>query len=195
MAGASDTLVLERARTGDREAFRMLVEEHSPTLFRTAYRMTGNRQDAEDVVQEALLRAYRRLPRCDSQAQLAAWLQRIAANRAIDLLRRRKRWGLRSLDGEADSRPLAATGAGPDRRLLGDEVARRLEEALETLTPVERLAFVLRHYEGRSIAEIGAITGARTNATKNRIFRAVRKVRRALEPLVAPAGSETDARR
>src|SRR6187397_1267649 len=79
--------VLDRARQGDSEAFRALVEQHSRSAFRLAYRMTGNEQDAEDVVQESFLRAYKQLGRFEARANFGTWLYRIVANCSVDLLR------------------------------------------------------------------------------------------------------------
>src|SRR5256885_15503005 len=79
--------VLARARQGDSEAFRALVERHSRSVFRLAFRMTGNEQDAEDVVQESFLRAYRQLGRFESRANFGTWLYRIVANCSVDLMR------------------------------------------------------------------------------------------------------------
>jgi RNA polymerase sigma-70 factor (ECF subfamily) len=79
--------VLARARQGDNEAFRALVERHSRSVFRLAYRMTGNEQDAEDVVQESFLRAYKQLGRFESRANFGTWLYRIVANCSVDLMR------------------------------------------------------------------------------------------------------------
>src|SRR5438552_7236043 len=79
--------VLARARQGDSEAFRALVERHSRSVFHLAYRMTGNEQDAEDVVQESFLRAYRQLGRFESRANFGTWLYRIVANCSVDLMR------------------------------------------------------------------------------------------------------------
>ena len=76
----------------------MLVDEYGRPMFRLAYRMTGNEQDAEDVVQETFVRAYRRLDQFESRAHFASWLHRIAANYSIDLIRRKKRWRSRALD-------------------------------------------------------------------------------------------------
>src|SRR5438874_12839218 len=83
--------VLARARQGDSDAFRALVERHSRSVFRLAYRMTGNEQDAEDVVQESFLRAYRQLGRFEARANFGTWLYRIVANCAVDLMRTRWR--------------------------------------------------------------------------------------------------------
>src|SRR6059036_299490 len=87
----SDETAVARARTGDADAFRALVERHSRALFRLAYRMTGNEQDAEDVVQESMLRAYRQIGKFDERATFGTWLYRIATNCSLDLVRSRKR--------------------------------------------------------------------------------------------------------
>ncbi|PYK98728.1 MAG: hypothetical protein DME19_11385 [Verrucomicrobia bacterium] len=89
----SDAVAVAKAREGDQDAFRVLVERHSLRLFQLAYRMTGNEQDAEDMVQETFLRAYNRLDRFESRAGFGTWLHRIAANCSLDLLRRQKRRG------------------------------------------------------------------------------------------------------
>src|SRR6478752_7680431 len=82
--------VLARARQGDSEAFRALIEQHSRRAFQLAYRMTGNEQDAEDVVQEAFIRAYRQLNRFEARAHFSTWLHRIVANCSVDLIRSRR---------------------------------------------------------------------------------------------------------
>src|ERR1700747_924358 len=90
MDASEAAAVLARARQGDSDAFRALVERHSRSVFRLAFRMTGNEQDAEDVVQESFLRAYRQLGRFESRGNLGTWLYRIAANCAVDLMRARQ---------------------------------------------------------------------------------------------------------
>src|ERR1041385_755977 len=89
----SDLRAVVQAQAGDHDAFRLLVERHSAPLFRLAYRMTGNEQDAEDIVQETFLRAYRQLPKFESRSSFRTWLHRIAANSALDTLRKRRRQG------------------------------------------------------------------------------------------------------
>src|SRR6266851_2980676 len=85
-----DAATVARARAGDGDAFRALVERHSRSIFRLAYRMTGNEHDAEDVVQETFLRAYRRLNRFESRSDFGTWLYRIGVNCALDLMRKRR---------------------------------------------------------------------------------------------------------
>lgn len=177
-----DSIFVERAQRGDAEAFRVLVERYSPRLFRLAWRIVGEEASAEDAVQETFLRAYRALPRFDAKSQFGTWLHRIAANTAIEILRKRQRQqSRRGAEEEADDAP--SHEPGPDRRALSQEVDRAVREALDDLSPVERAAFVLRHYEERSIAEVCDTLGLRESAGKQAVFRAVKKLRRALEPL------------
>jgi RNA polymerase sigma-70 factor (ECF subfamily) len=185
----SDAAPLARALAGDRDAFRVLVERHSRRVFRLAYRMTGNEQDAEEVVQEAFLRAYRRLDRFESRANFGTWLYRIAVNCSLDLLRRRRPTEeLRAPDdpegGEAVL-DVATKDPAPDRLALSGEIGRHVEMALGKLSPMERAAFVMRHHEGMSIEEIGRALGTSATATKNSVFRAVQKLRQELKPLVS----------
>ncbi|HEY3175284.1 MAG TPA: sigma-70 family RNA polymerase sigma factor [Candidatus Polarisedimenticolia bacterium] len=191
-----DAQIVARARGGDDEAFRALVERHSRALFRLAWRITGNEQDAEDVVQESYMKAYRSLGSFESRANFGTWLHKITANCALDLARSRQRRRELNLaaDGDDDApdplEQVASGGPSPDRVLHQEDVGRRVNAALGLLSAQERAAFVLRHFEERSIDEIGRTLGLRENATKQSIFRAVRKLRRALEPLAAPARSE-----
>ncbi len=182
MDGTDVAAVLTRARTGDEDAFRALVEQHARAAFRLAYRITRNEQDAEDVVQESFLRAYRQLGRFESRAHFGTWLHRIVANCAVDLLRTRE--SRRDWSGEALDHVIETASSDlpdPERMAASAQLARRIDAALDGLSPVERAAFTLRHHEGRSIAEIGRTLGLRTSATKHSVFRAVRKLRAALE--------------
>ena len=152
--------------------------------------MTGNEADAEEVVQETFLRAYRSLGRFQARSSFGTWLHRIAANCAFDLLERRKQDPQPSPalpENELDEPPeerLPSTGAGPERLLLSQELKQRIAVAMQQLTPVERIAFVLRHFEGKSIEEISQTLDLRAGAAKNTIFRAVQKMRRSLEPMM-----------
>jgi RNA polymerase sigma-70 factor (ECF subfamily) len=147
--------------------------------------------DAEDVVQETFLKAYKQLSRFESRANFSTWLHRIAVNCSIDLIRSRphRESGHDAVDleqfGSAAAESNDYTGTSPERLMLSTEVQERIGIAMGALSSMERAAFVLRHFEGRSIEEISASLGLKTNATKHSIFRAVRKMRAALEPLMA----------
>ena len=188
-----ETAIVARARAGDEESFRLLVESHSRDAFRLAYRLTGSRENADDVVQEAFLRAYRSLHRFDSRSRFGTWLHRITANCAMDQLRRSQREASRR-DASADGSVLerqASLEPGPERLAESGQIERQVERALDSLSPLERSAFVLRHFEQRSIAEIGRQLGSRTSATKHAVFRAVRKLRRELSPWMEVENART----
>jgi RNA polymerase sigma-70 factor (ECF subfamily) len=179
------TAVLTRARRGDSEAFRILVERHSRSAFRLAFRMTGNEQDAEDVVQESMLKAYRHLGRFETRADFGTWLYRIVSNCAVDVIRSRQARQKHTFTEPFE--PSTATHAseqpGPERLAESSEVQRRVAAALSGLSPLERAAFALRHYEGRSIDEICRTLDLGTSAAKQAIFRAVKKLRIELSEL------------
>lgn len=180
----SDAAAVARARAGDREAFRFLVEKHSRNVFRLAFRMTRSEEDAEDVVQETFLKAYSSLSRFAGRSEFSTWIHSIAAHCALDLLRRRAPRQDRTLPLEAEVLDAAAAGdASPERAFFGGEVGRQVAQSLDRLSVMERSAFVLRHFEGRSIAEIGRTLGVRSGAAKNCVFRAVAKLRQDLGPL------------
>src|SRR5579884_1980877 len=114
-----DCDAVERARAGDNEAFRVLVERHSRNVFRLAFRMTANEQDAEDVVQETFLRAYKQLSHYESRSSFSTWLYRIASNYSLDLIRMRKRIADKqereTPEGRSPLDTVAAPAPGPDR--------------------------------------------------------------------------------
>lgn len=184
----SDKAAVARARAGDRDAFRFLVERHSRNVFRLAFRMTRSEEDAEDVVQETFLKAYLNLHRFAGQSEFSTWLHSIASRCALDLLRRRAPREKRTVPLEAEARDSAvANEATPERAAFGSEVGSQVARSLERLSVMERSAFVLRHFEGRTIAEIGRTLGVRTGAAKNCVFRAVAKLRQDLAPVVGAA--------
>jgi len=193
-ASDADADAVARFRQGDEGAFRTLVERHSRAVFRLAYRMTGNEQDAEDVVQEAFLRAYRNLGRFEERARFASWLHRIAANCAYDVLRgraRRDEHDQRRAADENEEDPMADVASDdptPDRLVFSGEVRRKVSVAMARMSAVEKSAFALRHFEGFSIDEIGRALDLDASATKHSIFRAVRKVRDVLggDPTLRP---------
>ncbi|HEX3118336.1 MAG TPA: RNA polymerase sigma factor [Candidatus Acidoferrum sp.] len=195
--GDGDAIAVERTLAGDRDAFRVLVERHSPNVFRLAYRMTGNQHDAEEVVQEAFLRAYQKLSQFAARANFGTWVYRIAANYAIDRMRQRK-----SEDANREPAPRASedgveidamsfvpdSAPNPERLAQSEQLAEHMRRALQQLTPAERTAFVMRHWGGSGIEEVAEALKSSSSAAKNTIFRSVQKLRRALEPFVEARG-------
>jgi RNA polymerase sigma-70 factor, ECF subfamily len=192
----SDAVAVERTLAGERDAFRVLVERHSQQLFRLAFRMTGNEHDAEEVVQEAFLRAYKNLGQFGSRANFGTWAYRIAANYAIDRMRQKRNEDARrktpsAQAEEQDQDPLELVPdekPTPDRLATNSELRKKMEEALKGLSSSERTAFVMRHWEGCAIEEIATVLKSTTSAAKNTVFRSVQKLRRALEPYVGARG-------
>jgi RNA polymerase sigma-70 factor, ECF subfamily len=183
MVETTDEAAIAEVQAGNSDAFRTLVERHSRAVFRLAFRMTGNEQDAEDVVQEAFLRAYKQIHRYESRASFATWVYRIAANYSLDLIRARK-----PVDSdELLLGGLREEGAGPDRLFASAKMQESMDRALEELSQQERTAFMLRHFEGQSIDEISEALGIGNNAAKHSIFRAVQKLRKALTPWTSVA--------
>jgi RNA polymerase sigma-70 factor (ECF subfamily) len=190
----TDRAAVDEVLAGKHESFRVLVDRHGRKVFGLAYRMTGNEHDADEVVQDTFLRCYKRLSSFEARSSFSTWLYRIASNCALDLLAKRKQEKQHIAetdtrdDGEnPEDRGLeyAAPDPGPERMLLSSELRQRVASAMQRLTAIERTAFVLRHFEGRSISEIGNVLKVKDEAVKNTIFRAVKKMRAELEPFMA----------
>ena len=184
MAG-NDSELVDLARSGDADAFRELVLQHSQRVFGTAFRVTGSAEDADDVVQETFLRAYRKLHLFDGRSQFSTWLHRITVNCAMDLMRKKTRRDAREISDEGVSEiRMIATDPRPDRMAASGEVGRQVEKVLRSLSPTERTVFVLRHFEGHTSKEISQMLGMRSGAIRNAVFRAVKKMRSSLEPMM-----------
>ena len=168
---------------GDVDVFLSLVERHRRYLYNLALRITGNEQDAKDVVQDSLLNAFVHLEEFERRADLRTWLNRILVNCALDHLRaRRRRPDLNDpqpISEVADTVPSSLPD--PERLAVSADCHRQVSEAMNTMSPLERVTFTLRHFEGRSINEIAQTLGIGNNSAKQHIFRAVRKIRLALE--------------
>src|SRR3954451_14549714 len=140
----TDAATVALARDGDSEAFRALVDSHSRAVYRLAHRMTGSAADAEDVVQETFLKAYRQLSRFESRANFSTWLHRIAVNCSIDLIRSRPHresgHDAEDLDHIGSENQVHAH-ASPERLMLSTEVQDRVTRAMASLSAMERAAF------------------------------------------------------
>src|SRR2546421_360427 len=147
----------------------------------------------EEVVQEAFLRGYQKLGQFAARSNFGTWVYRIAANYAIDRMRQRQKEEARRATPRTEDRdgtendPLHRVPDGaptPERLTQSIELRKQMEQALAALSDAERTAFVMRHWEGCGIEEIAEVLKSSSNATKNTVFRAVQKLRRALQPFV-----------
>ena len=167
----ADHAYVQATLRGDLRAFEALVERHRDVVVRVAARIVG-REEAEDVSQDAFLRAFHRLPRFRADASFRAWLLQITHNAAIDHLNRRRREPVEATESHED--PERAVTRLPAERLESRERMARLERKLRGLSPEGRVALVLRDIEGLSYEEIAEITDAPLGTVKGRLFRARR---------------------
>lgn len=185
--GNDDYALIRSVLAGEKDAYGLLVARHSQSVFRVAFRITQNEADADEVVQETFLRGYRKLEDFDARSNFRTWIYRIAMNCALDVLNKQKGHTTvliaEEYDGEQATVQVADRTAGPDRLLLSQEMEARRQDAMERLTPTERVAFVMRHMEDRSTEEIAGALGMTTNSAKQAVFRAVQKLRQSLAPL------------
>src|SRR5215469_6844615 len=180
----SDHSIVRAVLAGDKEAYGALVRAHSATVFRVAFRIVGNEADAEEIVQEAFLRGYQRLESYQERSSFGTWIYRIAVNCALNRI---SQPGIQAeyrpgeeTDPQEKTVQVAAEDADPERTLLSQEIGAAQEMAMQRLTPAEKSAFVLRHFEDCSMNEIADLLGIAPNAAKQAVFRAVQKLRREL---------------
>ncbi len=184
MSKSIDPRLLERARSGDRAAQQTLVAQHQDAVFYLALGLTGQRSDAEDVMQEVMIKALRGLNKFRGESGFATWLYRITHNACLDW-RRRQRWS-QSTDSVDDKPELLQAAADdqptqqPERALGNSELGRDLLLALNVLTPAERGVFVMRHFQQLSTRDTAEVLGKAEGSVKNLLFRAVHKLRQQL---------------
>jgi len=190
VAAPDEGAVVARAQAGDAAAYSELVKRYERKIFRLAMNITRNREDAEDVMQEAFLKAYQHLDNFQGDSKFYTWLVRIAVNEALMKLRRR-RPGEFSLDepveGEEDSLPreIADWGPSPEQRFARSEMNEILTGAIEKLDPAFRVVFVLRDVEELSTEDTAKLLGLSIPAVKSRLLRARLKLRGRLNRIFA----------
>jgi RNA polymerase sigma-70 factor (ECF subfamily) len=196
LAAADDRTLIERAQAGDRSAFELLVQRYDRQVLRLALNVLGSAEDARDVYQETFLKIYRNLPNFRFECAFYTWIYRIVTNLCLDHLRRRRSHPeeqppvLRSVSSEQpsdddffDRQQGGGTHSDPERQVLGHEIGRKVEAALRSLSPRERMVFEMRHYHGMKLRAIGEALGTTEETVKNSLFRATRKMRIQLEGL------------
>jgi RNA polymerase sigma-70 factor, ECF subfamily len=183
----SDGTLVAAAKRGDTYAFEELVNRYKRRVFAIAHRITNNREDAEDVVQESFHKAFLHLARFQERSQFSTWLTRIAMNESLMLLRRR-RGDLEVLPETPDDNEKSAPEAFIDQRPSPEESCWRRErkqllaKAINRLGPKIRRTIFLRHIEERSAEETAEILGTSIGAVKARVFQGRRKLRRTVNP-------------
>ena len=176
-----DELLLRRACNGDVQAFEELMQSHESRIYAIALRMMGNREDAQDCAQEAMVRIYRAMGSFKGQSALATWIYRITMNTCLDELRRRKARKVTSLDSLVDNGwSPTDTGDTPEEHGLRVEKQNALNQAIQSLPDDMRAAIILRDVKGYSYDEIASILDANVGTIKSRISRGREKLREIL---------------
>jgi len=183
---SEETILVDAARSGDIGAFESLVRRYDRNVFRIAQHITQNREDAEDVVQDAFLKAYQNLGQFQGQSKFYTWLVRIAVNEALMRLRRRRPERMVSIDEdvktEEDSMPreIADWSPNPEQQYTQAELKDILGKTIQGLPPSFRTVFVLRDVEGLSTEETASALELSVPAVKSRLLRARLQLRERL---------------
>ena len=184
-----DTMLIREAQRGNRAAFEELVRNYDQAVLRLALHLTGTEQDAQDVYQDAFLKAYKNIGSFRFECSFYTWIYRIVTNLCLDHLRKRN---VRKEDAPVakdanggeydllDQVPDGRAGANPERDLMRRQLGARISGAMEKLTPRERMVFELKHYHGLKLRTVGEILQTTEETAKNTLFRATQKLRGAL---------------
>lgn len=187
--GLPDEELIARHQAGDQESFALLIRRHQRLVFGLAFQILRNREEANEATQEAFVMAFQKIHRFDGRSTFGTWLGRIVLNRCFEALRRRHRWGFLSDRGQLREQgardpwsTLADPAPGPEGEVEKRQLADGLARLLETLSPRQRIIFILRHLEGRSTREVSLLTGLDEDSVKTHLLRAIRKLRAGLKP-------------
>ena len=190
---ADEQALVRKAQAGDRLAFDELVRKYDRDVLRLALKLVHRPEDARDIYQESFLRVYRNLHRFRFECSFYTWLYRIVTNVGLDHLRRRtsRREDQAPVADESepgggtrdffDRQPEQRASANPEKRLLGQELGKQIQEAMARLSPRERMVFEMKHYQGLRLRAIGDLLGTSEETAKNSLFRATRKLRASLD--------------
>ena len=188
-ARVDDTILVRRAQQGDTAAFEELIRNYDRSVLRLAMHLTDSTEEAQDIYQEAFLRAYRNIGQFRFECSFYTWIYRIATNLCCDYLRRKQVHDRcaysERYSGENDGREEAVldrvsdqrAGASPERAALNQELRKRILWALNKLSARERLVFELRHYEGLKLQTVASILSTSENTVRSTLFRATHKLR------------------
>jgi RNA polymerase sigma-70 factor, ECF subfamily len=184
-----DTTLIREAQRGNRGAFEVLVRHYDQSVLRLAYHLTGSDTDAQDIYQEAFLKAYKNLGSFRFECSFYTWIYRIVTNLCLDHLRKRnvrKEDGPVAVDHSGEEYSVidqvadGRAGADPERDLMRRELGGKISAALQRLTPRERMVFELKHFHGLKLRTVGEMLQTTEETAKNTLFRATQKLRSAL---------------
>lgn len=178
MTGWDDATLVDRARDGDMSAYEQLVIRYQGQMFRLAVKMLADRGEAEDIVQEVFLGAWRRLTQLNDDAAFVGWLYRMTTNRCLNVLRARRP----QADVDPDTTESPRADIRPEHAVQVSSQLEALNDALRVLTAEQRACWLLREVHGLSYEQIGDIVGANTTAVRGRIARARAQLSEVMKP-------------
>ena len=183
---ACDTYLVAATKDGDHQAYAELCRRHSPQIFRTVLRITGNRADAEDTLQEALLKAYIQIRGFEGRSAFSSWLTRIAINSALMLLRKKRSQPVFSFESRSETddfrlpEPME-TSHNPEESCILNALENECVRAIRHLSPTLQVVVQIRYREDASVAQIAKMLDISESAVKSRLLRARSKIREHLE--------------
>jgi RNA polymerase sigma-70 factor (ECF subfamily) len=181
---ADEAKLVARSLKQDHDAFGQLVERYATVIVNLAYRMVGDRTEAEDLAQETFVAAFNALPMFRAESKFSTWLYRIAANKCKDWLRvKRPGQSVHDVDIEDVIDDRVVEERTPERLLSQQQVAAQLDRAIQRLPPLYREAFVLKHVEGLSYEEMQEILGVNGDTLKMRVYKGRLQLSRELAEL------------
>lgn len=185
--------LIKKAKAGDVHAFEALIQEHQSIVYNVAYKMFPNHEDASDIAQEALIKAYRYIGKFEGKSKFSTWIYKITYNVCIDELRKRKKLETQSLDetftdsDDAKYTPVD-TSPTPEQSLESKEKAEVIYKAIDSLAPDYRAAIILRDINGLSYEEIATVQSCSIGTVKSRINRG----RKQLQEIISQYLEQTD---
>ncbi len=189
----SDIELIHQAKQGNENAFEQLVYRYDRIVLSIALKYTGNTDDAKDLYQEVFIRAYRGINNFQFRSEFSSWLYRIAVNVCLSYKSRSKEHLKVSINEEVDdtdftknvSEQLVYEGSSPEEAAAENELTEIVDAALETLSPRQKMTFVLKHYEGYKIREIAEMLNCKEGTVKKYLFDAIKNLRKKLSGIYA----------
>ena len=178
MTELTDNELVDACSAGDRAAFRLLIQRHQKALFNAAYRITSNREDALDALQNAFVKVHLKLSTFDSSRRFFSWIFKIVVNESLNLVEKR----LRHQGDDSRLERLTATG-NPEQEMVGNERDTLIQTALMEVKPTHRVVLVLKHINNLSYEEIAEIVDVPQKTVKSRLFSARQELRKKLQEI------------
>ncbi len=182
----TDRELVSRAQNGDADAFERLVERYDRRVLSLAFSFTRNSDDAKDIYQETLIRAFNSIKKFQMKSEFSTWLYRIASNVCISFKYRQKKnmdmftQNFRKDEEGIDPEPTAIVSDSVEGDYMRAELAKQIESALGTLSPMQRMVFTMKHYEGYLLREIASLTNCTEGTVKKHLYVAVRRLQEQL---------------